>query len=73
MGALTLHAEQNVDAGAQIPEDLNQRFDGNLTKTMRRLHAGEGNVRATTRAGRFRRNPLLREKVHVALRSESRS
>ena len=46
MGARNLYnAEQNVDAGAKYLRYLNQRFDGNLTKTLAAYNAGEGNVR----------------------------
>ena len=46
MGATNLYnAEQNVDAGAKYLKYLNQRFDGNLTKTIAAYNAGEGNVR----------------------------
>ncbi len=46
MGATNLYnAEQNVDAGAKYLRYLNQRFDGNLTKTLAAYNAGEGNVR----------------------------
>jgi hypothetical protein len=46
MGATNLYnAEQNVDAGAKYLRYLNQRFDGNLTKTIAAYNAGEGNVR----------------------------
>lgn len=46
MGATNLYnAEQNVDAGAKYLSYLNQRFDGNLTKTIAAYNAGEGNVR----------------------------
>jgi len=45
MGARNLYnAEQNVDAGAKYLKYLNQRFDGNLTKTIAAYNAGEGNV-----------------------------
>jgi hypothetical protein len=46
MGATNLYnAEQNVDAGAKYLRYLNQRFDGNLSKTLAAYNAGEGNVR----------------------------
>jgi Transglycosylase SLT domain len=46
LGATNLYnAEQNVDAGAKYLKYLNQRFNGNLTKTIAAYNAGEGNVR----------------------------
>ena len=46
LGARNLYnADQNVDAGAKYLRYLNQRFDGNLTKTIAAYNAGEGNVR----------------------------
>jgi len=51
MGRITsTNAEQNVDAGAKYLKYLNQRFDGNLTKTIAAYNAGEGNVRRFTTA-----------------------
>ena len=46
MGAKNLYdPEQNVDAGAKYLRYLNNRFDGNLKKTIAAYNAGEGNVR----------------------------
>lgn len=46
MGANNLYdPEQNVEAGTKYLSYLNQRFDGNLKKTLAAYNAGEGNVR----------------------------
>jgi soluble lytic murein transglycosylase-like protein len=46
MGARNLYdPAQNVDAGAKYLKYLQERFDGNLTKTIAAYNAGEGNVR----------------------------
>ncbi|HJZ95559.1 MAG TPA: lytic transglycosylase domain-containing protein [Candidatus Solibacter sp.] len=46
MGANNLYdPEQNVEAGTKYLRYLNQRFDGNLKKTIAAYNAGEGNVR----------------------------
>lgn len=45
MGAHNLYdPEQNVDAGVRYLSYLQQRFDGNLKKTIAAYNAGEGNV-----------------------------
>ena len=56
MGARNLYdPAQNVDAGAKYLKYLQERFDGNLTKTIAAYNAGEGNVR------RFNGVPPYRE------------
>lgn len=56
MGAKNLYdPEQNVEAGAKYLRYLNQRFDGNLKKTIAAYNAGEGNVR------RYKGVPPFRE------------
>jgi len=45
LGATDLYdAEQNVDAGVRYLKYLQERFDGNLRKTIAAYNAGEGNV-----------------------------
>lgn len=56
MGASNLYdPEQNVEAGTKYLSYLNQRFDGNLKKTIAAYNAGEGNVR------RYKGVPPFRE------------
>jgi len=56
MGAKNLYdPEQNVEAGTKYLRYLNQRFDGNLKKTIAAYNAGEGNVR------RYKGVPPFRE------------
>ena len=56
LGARNLYdPNQNVDAGTKYLSYLNQRFDGNLKKTIAAYNAGEGNVR------RYRGVPPFRE------------
>jgi soluble lytic murein transglycosylase-like protein len=46
MGARDLYnPEQNVDAGVKYLKYLNERFDGNLKKTIAAYNAGEGTVK----------------------------
>ncbi|HET7436244.1 MAG TPA: lytic transglycosylase domain-containing protein [Thermoanaerobaculia bacterium] len=46
MGARDLYdPEQNIDAGVKYIKYLNERFDGDLRKTVAAYNAGEGNVR----------------------------
>ena len=46
MGARNLYdPEQNVDAGAKYLSYLQDRFDGNLSKTIAAYNGGEGNVK----------------------------
>src|SRR5439155_18887712 len=46
LGASNLYdPEQNVEAGTKYLRYLNERFDGNLKKTIAAYNAGEGNVR----------------------------
>lgn len=64
MGARNLYnAEQNVDAGAKYLKYLNQRFDGNLTKTIAAYNAGEGNVRRYNGVPPFRETRSYVKKV----------
>lgn len=56
MGADNLYdPEQNVEAGTKYLRYLNERFDGNLKKTIAAYNAGEGNVR------RYKGVPPFRE------------
>lgn len=56
MGANNLYdPEQNVEAGTKYLSYLNERFDGNLKKTIAAYNAGEGNVR------RYKGVPPFRE------------
>jgi hypothetical protein len=56
MGANNLYdPEQNVEAGTKYLRYLNERFDGNLKKTIAAYNAGEGNVR------RYKGVPPFRE------------
>jgi hypothetical protein len=59
MGASNLYdAEQNIDAGVKYIKYLQQRFDGNLKKTIAAYNAGEGNVM------RYKGIPPFRETRH---------
>jgi len=56
MGARDLYdPEQNIDAGVKYIKYLNERFDGDLRKTVAAYNAGEGNVE------RYRGIPPFRE------------
>ncbi len=56
MGARDLYdPEQNIDAGVKYIKYLNQRFDGDLKKTIAAYNGGEGNVM------RYRGIPPFRE------------
>lgn len=64
MGAKNLYnPEQNVDAGAKYLKYLNERFDGNLTKTIAAYNAGEGNVRRYNGVPPFRETRSYVKKV----------
>ena len=64
MGARNLYnADQNVDAGAKYLKYLNNRFDGNLTKTIAAYNAGEGNVRRYNGVPPFRETRSYVKKV----------
>src|SRR5205807_5276582 len=64
LGARNLYnADQNVDAGAKYLRYLNQRFDGNLTKTIAAYNAGEGNVRRYNGVPPFRETRSYVKKV----------
>jgi hypothetical protein len=64
MGAKNLYnPEQNVDAGAKYLSYLNERFDGNLTKTIAAYNAGEGNVRRYNGVPPFRETRSYVKKV----------
>ena len=64
MGASNLYdPEQNVEAGTKYLRYLNQRFDGNLKKTIAAYNAGEGNVRRYDGVPPFRETRSYVKKV----------
>ena len=64
MGADNLYdPEQNVEAGTKYLRYLNERFDGNLKKTIAAYNAGEGNVRRYDGVPPFRETRSYVKKV----------
>jgi soluble lytic murein transglycosylase-like protein len=63
MGASDLYdPEQNIDAGVKYIKYLQQRFNGNMKKTLAAYNAGEGNVK------RYGGVPPFRETQHYVKR-----
>ena len=64
MGAQNLYdPEQNIDAGVKYIKYLNQRFNGDLRKTIAAYNAGEGNVKRYQGIPPFRETRTYVKKV----------
>lgn len=64
LGARNLYdPEQNVDAGVKYIKYLQQRFDGNVKKTIAAYNAGEGNVKRYNGIPPFRETQSYVKKV----------